>query len=50
MDVTVQPEFRAVAVYHPDEGLEADVGVILGVSETKRWGMSNEDAGLRLPE
>src|SRR5215218_1027849 len=47
MDVSVQPQGGLVAVYEPEEGLEAYVGLILGVAEAERRGVGDEYARYR---
>src|SRR5215208_6710984 len=42
MDVSVQPQGGLVAVYEPEEGLEAYVGLVLGVAEAERRGVGDE--------
>src|SRR5918994_7511605 len=47
VNVPVQPQVGLVAVYEPEEGLEAYVGLILGVAEAERRGVGDEYARCR---
>src|SRR5919107_377320 len=42
VNVPVQPQGWLVAVYEPDEGLEAYVGLVLGVAEAERRGEGDD--------
>src|SRR5919107_4003405 len=47
VNVPVQPQGGLVAVYKPEEGLEAYVGLVLGVAEAERRGVGDEYARCR---
>ena len=49
VNVPVQPQGGLVAVYEPEEGLEAYVGLVLGVAEAERRGVGDEYTRYRRP-